>query len=259
MISMVLQSRSSTPADVGASSTSNRSARACAPPRRPPHRGGAYLQVEIDRRESSSATPRGTSCNARRFHEALVSRCGNEPMILLIGSFGADLVGARVLGVGRQGRPDGAQDHAGRTARDISGWSTRSGTATPIRAVRLAQDHLAAADATPWRSAGTEPLSQADFEGMPRPPTIGAVRGRRRPPASPPSRSTTPPGATPMTPRCADARPSSRHRRRDDDITVVLLRGAEGVFSTGADMNNAHGWYGKADKAPGPSRVSVAG
>jgi enoyl-CoA hydratase len=33
----------------------------------------------------------------------------------------------------------------------------------------------------------------------------------------------------------------------DDDITVVLLRGAEGVFSTGADMNNAYGWYGKED------------
>ncbi|MBB2991605.1 enoyl-CoA hydratase/carnithine racemase [Mycolicibacterium iranicum] len=32
----------------------------------------------------------------------------------------------------------------------------------------------------------------------------------------------------------------------DDDITVVLLRGAEGVFSTGADMNNAYGWYGSA-------------
>lgn len=30
----------------------------------------------------------------------------------------------------------------------------------------------------------------------------------------------------------------------DDDITVVLLRGAAGVFSTGADMNNAYGWYG---------------
>jgi enoyl-CoA hydratase len=30
----------------------------------------------------------------------------------------------------------------------------------------------------------------------------------------------------------------------DDDITVVVLRGAEGVFSTGADMNNAYGWYG---------------
>ncbi|OMC53595.1 enoyl-CoA hydratase [Mycobacterium sp. IS-836] len=31
----------------------------------------------------------------------------------------------------------------------------------------------------------------------------------------------------------------------DDDLTVVLLRGADGVFSTGADMNNAYGWYGK--------------
>lgn len=31
----------------------------------------------------------------------------------------------------------------------------------------------------------------------------------------------------------------------DDDITVVLLRGTEGVFSTGADMNNAYGWYGE--------------
>ena len=30
----------------------------------------------------------------------------------------------------------------------------------------------------------------------------------------------------------------------DDDITVVLLRGADGVFSTGADMNNAYRWYG---------------
>jgi enoyl-CoA hydratase len=30
----------------------------------------------------------------------------------------------------------------------------------------------------------------------------------------------------------------------DDDITVALLRGADGVFSTGADMNNAYGWYG---------------
>jgi enoyl-CoA hydratase len=30
----------------------------------------------------------------------------------------------------------------------------------------------------------------------------------------------------------------------DDDITVVLLRGADNVFSTGADMNNAYGWYG---------------
>ena len=30
----------------------------------------------------------------------------------------------------------------------------------------------------------------------------------------------------------------------DDDLVVVVLRGADGVFSTGADMNNAYGWYG---------------
>ncbi|BBY79424.1 enoyl-CoA hydratase/isomerase family protein [Mycolicibacterium pulveris] len=45
----------------------------------------------------------------------------------------------------------------------------------------------------------------------------------------------------------------------DDDIVVVVLRGADGVFSTGADMNNAYGWYGKADggeKTPAKSRPS---
>ncbi|MGV0718152.1 enoyl-CoA hydratase/isomerase family protein [Mycolicibacterium sp. XJ662] len=45
----------------------------------------------------------------------------------------------------------------------------------------------------------------------------------------------------------------------DDDVVVVVLRGADGVFSTGADMNNAYGWYGKADgpaKEPAKSRPS---
>jgi enoyl-CoA hydratase len=46
----------------------------------------------------------------------------------------------------------------------------------------------------------------------------------------------------------------------DDDLTVVLLRGAEGVFSTGADMNNAYGWYGEkkpeAGAPPPKSRPS---
>jgi enoyl-CoA hydratase len=31
----------------------------------------------------------------------------------------------------------------------------------------------------------------------------------------------------------------------DDDIKVVLLRGEGGVFSTGADMGRAYGWYGE--------------
>jgi enoyl-CoA hydratase len=40
----------------------------------------------------------------------------------------------------------------------------------------------------------------------------------------------------------------------DDDLTVVLLRGAEGVFSTGADMNNAYGWYGEGKAPPEASK-----
>jgi enoyl-CoA hydratase/carnithine racemase len=42
----------------------------------------------------------------------------------------------------------------------------------------------------------------------------------------------------------------------DDDVTVVLLRGAEGVFSTGADMNNAYGWYGDAGDEQAKRRPS---
>ena len=45
----------------------------------------------------------------------------------------------------------------------------------------------------------------------------------------------------------------------DDDLTVVLLRGAEGVFSTGADMNNAYGWYGdEKSRAARPKRAAPA-
>jgi enoyl-CoA hydratase/carnithine racemase len=50
--------------------------------------------------------------------------------------------------------------------------------------------------------------------------------------------------------RCLD------HVADNDDLTVVLLRGAEGVFSTGADMNNAYGWYGDKDQKPAKSRPS---
>jgi enoyl-CoA hydratase/carnithine racemase len=50
--------------------------------------------------------------------------------------------------------------------------------------------------------------------------------------------------------RCLD------HVADDDDLTVVLLRGTEGVFSAGADMNNAYGWYGErsSEAAEGEAR-----
>jgi enoyl-CoA hydratase/carnithine racemase len=37
----------------------------------------------------------------------------------------------------------------------------------------------------------------------------------------------------------------------DDAVKVVLLRGEGGVFSTGADMNNAYSWYGEGTKRNG--------
>jgi enoyl-CoA hydratase/carnithine racemase len=40
----------------------------------------------------------------------------------------------------------------------------------------------------------------------------------------------------------------------DDAIKVVILRGAGGVFSTGADMNNAYSWYSPGETGRRPSQ-----
>jgi enoyl-CoA hydratase/carnithine racemase len=40
----------------------------------------------------------------------------------------------------------------------------------------------------------------------------------------------------------------------DDAVKVVVLRGAGGIFSTGADMNNAYAWYGEGADEPGKKR-----
>ena len=45
----------------------------------------------------------------------------------------------------------------------------------------------------------------------------------------------------------------------DDDVKVVLLRGAGGTFSAGADMRNAYAWYGSSDGTPdGSPDISAA-
>jgi len=46
----------------------------------------------------------------------------------------------------------------------------------------------------------------------------------------------------------------------DDDIKVLVLRGSNGVFSTGADMANSYSWYGPNESGRRPSqrrRLSV--
>jgi enoyl-CoA hydratase len=40
----------------------------------------------------------------------------------------------------------------------------------------------------------------------------------------------------------------------DDDIKVVILRGVDGVFSTGADMANSYAWYGNDPDQRRPSQ-----
>ncbi|CAN5673561.1 GntR family transcriptional regulator [soil metagenome] len=153
MISMVLQSRSATPADVSgallrlepicAGMCADRADRAT--------EVVPYLQVEIDRQTAQFDDMAQYVPNARRFHEALVSRCGNEPMILLIGSLEliwsahesavwSDDGGQRSPGdsrIARQTRRAALRDHQ----RLLD--AIRDGNSA--RAVRIAQDHLAAA------------------------------------------------------------------------------------------------------------------
>ena len=146
MISMVLQSRSATPADVSGALMHLEpicaglcAARADRMTEVVPH-----LQAEIDRQETEFDDTAQYVRNARRFHEALVSRCGNEPMILLIGSLELIWSAHESSVWGDEGGP--MQHKTMRAAlRDHQRLldAIREGNAD--RAVRLAQDHLAAA------------------------------------------------------------------------------------------------------------------
>ena len=88
MISMVLQSRSATPADVSGALLHLEPicAGMCAAREDRMTAVVPYLEVEIELQTEQFEDLSRYVPNARRFHEAIVSRCGNEPMILLIGS-----------------------------------------------------------------------------------------------------------------------------------------------------------------------------
>lgn len=146
MISMVLQSRSSTPADVsGALMHLEPICAGMCAAREDRHTAVVpYLRVEIDRQEEQFDDASQYVRNARRFHEALVARCGNEPMILLIGSL--ELIWSAHESSVWGDENDPLQHKTMRAAlRDHQRLldAIRDGNAD--RAVRLAQDHLAAA------------------------------------------------------------------------------------------------------------------
>jgi GntR family transcriptional regulator, transcriptional repressor for pyruvate dehydrogenase complex len=146
MISMVLQARAATPADVSGALLYLEPVCAgmCAARDDRMTEVVPYLEAEIDVQTEQFDDLSRYVPNARRFHETIVSRCGNEPMILLIGSL--ELIwSAHESSVwaddgqtmGRKTRRAALRDHQ-RLLEAI-----RDGNRD--RAIRLAQDHLSAA------------------------------------------------------------------------------------------------------------------
>jgi DNA-binding FadR family transcriptional regulator len=88
MIGMVLQSRAATPADVSGALVYLEPicAGMCAAREDRMTEVLPHLEAEIEQQTAQFDDAAQYVPNARRFHEAIVSRCGNEAMILLIGS-----------------------------------------------------------------------------------------------------------------------------------------------------------------------------
>lgn len=151
VIGMVLQSRESTPADVSGALVHLEPicAGMCADREDRLTEVIPALEAEIEVQEAQFDDAARYVSNARRFHEALVSRCGNEPMIVLIGSL--ELIWSAhesdVWSDESGDTPDapmkqGTMRAALRDHRRIV-EAIRDGDRA--RAVRLAHDHLGAA------------------------------------------------------------------------------------------------------------------
>lgn len=146
MISMVLQTRSSTPADVSGALMHLEPicAGMCAAREDRMTEVVPYLEAEIALQEEQFDNVSRYVPNARRFHEALVSRCGNEPMILLIGSL--ELIWSAHESSVWSDEGDPMQHKTMRAAlRDHQRLVDAIRDGNEARAVKLAQDHLTVA------------------------------------------------------------------------------------------------------------------
>lgn len=148
LISMVLQARAATPVDVSEALMHLEPicAGMCAAREDRTTEVVPYLQNEIDIQTEQFDDVSQYVPNARRFHETLVSRCGNEPMILLIGSLELIWPAHESSVWNDDGRPAPMVDKTRRAAlRDHQRMLDAICDGNAARAVRLAQDHLAAA------------------------------------------------------------------------------------------------------------------
>ena len=153
MISMVLQARAATPADVSGALLYLEPVCAgmCAARADRMAEVVPYLEAEIERQTEQFDDISQYVPNARRFHEAIVSRCGNEPMILLIGSL--ELIwSSHESSVWSDDSPSDErlrEEQRTKTMRaalrDHQRLLEAIRDGQQERAVRLAQDHLAVA------------------------------------------------------------------------------------------------------------------
>jgi DNA-binding FadR family transcriptional regulator len=149
MISMVLQTRAATPGDVSGALLHLEPVCAgmCAAREDRMTAVVPHLQAAIDTQVGQFDTPSQYVPNARRFHEAVVAHCGNEPMILLIGSLELIWSAHESSVWSDECSPgDPMQPRTMRAAlRDHQRLLDAVVDGNAARAVRLAQDHLGAA------------------------------------------------------------------------------------------------------------------
>jgi GntR family transcriptional regulator, transcriptional repressor for pyruvate dehydrogenase complex len=148
MISMVLQTRGAAPSDVSEALVHMEPVCAGLCAARPDRRTEVvpFLEAELDTQERQFDDVAQYVPNARRFHETLVARCGNESMILLIGSLEV-VWSAHESAVWRgSGDDESAREKTRRAAlRDHRRLLAAIRDGDSARAVRLATDHLAVA------------------------------------------------------------------------------------------------------------------
>ena len=161
MISMVLQSRSATPADVSEALLRLEPicAGMCAAREDRAAEVVPHLQAEINHQAAQFDDVSEYVPNARRFHEALVARCGNEPMILLIGSL--ELIWSTHESSVWTGEGDEMSATTMRAAlRDHQKLLDAIAEGNAARATKLAADHLTAARRTTL-AAGSDKTIEA--------------------------------------------------------------------------------------------------
>jgi GntR family transcriptional regulator, transcriptional repressor for pyruvate dehydrogenase complex len=149
MIGMVLQARSATPADVNEALLYLEPicAGMCAAREDRLTEAVPYLEAEIELQAEQFDDTSQYVRNARRFHEAIVSRCGNESMILLVGSLELIWSAHESSVWSDDGQPMSAKTRRA-ALRDHRRLTEAISDGNRDRAVRLARDHLGTARST---------------------------------------------------------------------------------------------------------------